>query len=289
MNSLSSALTAMRRSPYQTLSAILLVTITFFVGYAFSLFSLGSEYILRYFETRPQVIAFFELNASTSQINTLAEQMRQQPYVENVSIVSKEQALELYRQDNAEDPLLLELVSADILPASIEVRGRTVDDLPTIKAELDGVEGIDEVVYQQDLVESLAGWTTSIRWLGIGSLSLLGVTSFLIIMVIIGMKVATKRPAITIMRIIGATRWYIRSPFLAEGVLYGLIGSLLGWGAMYVGLLYLTPWLKEFLGPIQLLPVRPEIFALQLGIGTLIAIFLGGFAAAVAVGRMIKR
>jgi cell division transport system permease protein len=150
MNSLSSALTAMRRSPYQTLSAILLVTITFFVGYAFSLFSLGSEYILRYFETRPQVIAFFELNASTSQINTLAEQMRQQPYVENVSIVSKEQALELYRQDNAEDPLLLELVSADILPASIEVRGRTVDDLPTIKAELDGVEGIDELVYKQD-------------------------------------------------------------------------------------------------------------------------------------------
>ena len=289
MNSLSSALTAMRRSPYQTLSAILLVTITFFVGYAFSLFSLGSEYILRYFETRPQVIAFFELNAATSEINALAEQMREQPYVESVSVVSKEQALELYQQDNAEDPLLLELVSADILPASIEVRGHTVDDLPTIKAELEGIEGIEEVVYQQDLVDSLATWTTSVRWLGIGSLSLLGVTSFLIIMVIICMKVATKRPAITIMRIIGATRWYIRSPFLMEGVLYGLIGSLLGWGSMYVGLLYLTPWLKEFLGPINLLPVRPEIFALQLGIGTLIAMFLGGFAAAVAVGRMIKR
>jgi cell division transport system permease protein len=91
------------------------------------------------------------------------------------------------------------------------------------------------------------------------------------------------------MRIIGATRWYIRMPFLTEGMLYGLIGSLIGWGAMCVCLLYLTPWLTEFLGGIQLLPVPWEVLGIQLGIGTVAGMVLGAFAGTVAVSRMIKR
>ena len=289
MNTFATALTAMRRSPYQTLAATLLVSITFFVGYCFSLFTLGSEYILRYFETRPQVIAFFSLTAPATDIEQTTRTMKEKSYVEGVRVVSKEQALELYRQDNQEDPLLLELVTAEILPASVEVRGRNVQDLPQIKADLEKAPGIDEVVLQQDLIDSLAQWTTSVRWLGVGSLGILSVTSFLIIMIIIGMKVAGKRQAINIMRIIGATRWYIRAPFLTEGILYGITGSLLGWLAMYVGLLYLTPWMDAFLGPIQLLPIPPHVFALQLGIGTLAGVLLGGFAATVAVNRVIRK
>lgn len=288
MSSLTTALTAMRRSPYQTLAAILLVTLTFFVGYSFSLFTLGSELVLRYFETQPQVIGFFQLNAPAQDIDALAKQMTDKPYVESVNVVSKDQALEQYRQENSRDPLLLELVTAEILPASIEVRGRDVDDLNQIKDDLSKASTMDEVVYQSDLVQSLSSWTTTIRVVGLISSILLTVISFLIIVIIIGMKVASKRPAITIMRIIGATRWYIRLPFLSEGMLYGLIGSIIGWGAMCVSLLYLTPWLTDFLGGINLLPVPWQILAIQFGIGTVAGMILGGFAGTVAVSRMIK-
>lgn len=288
MSSLTTALTAMRRSPYQTLAAILLVTLTFFVGYSFSLFTLGSELVLRYFETQPQVIGFFQLNAPAQDIENIATQMRDKPYVESVTVVSKEQALEQYRQENARDPLLLELVTAEILPASIEVRGRDVENLTQIKDDLSKVSTMDEVVYQSDLVQSLASWTSTIRWVGLISSILLTVISFLIIVIIIGMKVASKRPAITIMRIIGATRWFIRLPFMVEGMLYGLIGSLIGWGAMLVSLLYLTPWLTDFLGGIKLLPVPWQVLAIQIGIGTVAGMILGAFAGTVAVSRMIK-
>lgn len=288
MSSLTTALTAMRRSPYQTLAAILLVTLTFFVGYSFSLFTLGSELVLRYFETQPQVIGFFQLNAPAQDIENISTQMRDKPYVESVTVVSKEQALEQYRQENARDPLLLELVTAEILPASIEVRGRDVENLTQIKDDLSKVSTMDEVVYQSDLVQSLASWTSTIRWVGLISSILLTVISFLIIVIIIGMKVASKRPAITIMRIIGATRWFIRLPFMVEGMLYGLIGSLIGWGAMLVSLLYLTPWLTDFLGGIKLLPVPWQVLAIQIGIGTVAGMILGAFAGTVAVSRMIK-
>jgi cell division transport system permease protein len=288
MSALTTALIGMRRSPYQSLAAILLVTLTFFVGYSFSLFSLGSELVLRYFETQPQVIGFFQLNAPNAEIEKIATDMRNKDYVESVMVVSKDQALEQYRLENSRDPLLLELVTAEILPASIEVRGRNVTQLNQIKDDLSQSSTMDEVVYQSDLVKSLSSWTATIRNVGLASSILLVTISFLIIVIIIGMKVASKRPAITIMRIIGATRWYIRLPFLTEGMLYGLIGSVIGWSSMCVALLYLTPWLSDFLGGIKLLPVPWEILAMQLGIGTLAGMILGGFAGTVAVSRMIK-
>lgn len=289
MKAFSSALTAMRRSPYQTLVACLMVTLTCFVGYVFSMFLFSAERILQYFETRPQVIAFFDLTATDQNIASLQQTMSQKPYVESVKVVSKQEALELYKKDNKDDPLLMELVTADILPASIEVSGKTAEDLPQIKQDLEQGSDIDEVVYQQDVIESLATWTSSVRLIGIGSIALLGFTSFLIIMTITGIKITAKRQAIHIMRIIGATGWYIKGPFMVEGMLYGLIGSILGWSAMMAGLLYITPWLRTFLGSVPLLPFPPQLFVIQVGLGTSIALIMGAFAAMVAAQRFIKR
>src|SRR3990167_1981684 len=133
MNSLTTALTNIRRSPYQSLAAILLLSLTFFVGYALSFFILGSEQVLRYFETRPQVIAFFELNTQADTINQLAQTLRTQTYVTNVTLITQEEALKNYQSANRDDPLLLELVTAQILPASLEVSGQTIEDLQKIK------------------------------------------------------------------------------------------------------------------------------------------------------------
>jgi cell division transport system permease protein len=289
MRHLAVALTAIRRSPYQAIAAIMMLMITFFVGYTFSLAVIGTSQILHYFETRPQVTAFFKLDTPADTINSLAKTMRDKSYVNQVTVISKEQALEIYRSDNKKDPLLLELVTADILPASIEVSGRDASALPQIKADLDQSSGVDEVIYQQDVINSLNKWTQSLRYIGIGSVAILSVTSFLIVMIISGMKVAMQRKAIQIMRILGATKWYVRAPFVYEGMIYGLMGSLLGWSGMYVGLLYVTPWLKDFLGPVSLLPVPVEFLLIQLGIGTLIGLFLGAFASSVAVQRMMRR
>jgi cell division transport system permease protein len=271
------------------LAAVIMVSLTCFVAYAFSLFVIGTERILQYFETRPQVIAFFELDAPTDAINRLADTMRSKSYVENVSVVSKDQALEMYQQDNKDDPLLLELVTADILPASIEVSGKSGNDLDQIKSDLETGTAVDDVVFQKDVIDSLNTWTSSVRLIGIGSVALLSLTSFLIVMVIIGIKITAKKHAINIMRIIGATRWYIKRPFMVEGMLYGLAGSLIGWSAMFGGLLYLTPWLQNFLGTVPLFPIPPEVFAIQVGVGTLLAILIGMLAAMVASQRLIKR
>jgi cell division transport system permease protein len=283
------ALTAIRRSPYQAFSAILILSITFFVGYTFSLLILGTNEILHYFETRPQVTAFFKLDAPPNDIDALAKTMRDKSYVNQVTIISKEQALQIYREDNKKDPLLLELVTADILPASVEVSGKDASSLPQIKSDLEKSAGVEEVVYQKDVIESLNKWTQSLRYIGIASVGILSFTSFMIVMIISGMKVAMQRKAIRIMRILGASGWYVKAPFVYEGMTYGFVGSLIGWSGMYVGLLYLTPWLQDFLGSVSLLPIPTEVLLIQLGVGTVIGLLLGAFASSVSVQRMMRR
>lgn len=289
MKQVSAALTNIRRSPYQTLAVMMLVSITFFVGYVFSLFLYSTNEILRYFETRPQITAFFNIDADNAVTTQLEQTMKQKAYVSDVTLINKEKALEIYQEDNKEDPLLLELVTADILPASIEVSGRDATDLPKIKEDLENAQGIDEVVYQQDVIEQLQAWTQSIRYIGIGSVVLLGFTSLLLIIIVTGLKVVSKRRTIQIMRIIGASKWYVRAPFVYEGMLYGLCGSIVGWCGMYLGLLYATPWIQNFLGTVPLLPLPMEFFAIQAGIGTLVGLFLGALASSFATQRMMRK
>ncbi len=289
MTHLNTALTNIRRSPYQNLAAVLLLSITFFVGYTFSLFMYSADYILKYFETRPQIIAFFELETSSEQINTVEKTMQEKTYVESTTVIDKEKALEIYQENNKEDPLLLELVTADILPASIEVSGKDVESLQLIKSDLEEFEAIDEVVFQQNIIDSLKKWTMNVRLIGIGSIVILSFTSLLTIIVMTAMKISGKRNSINIMRMIGATKWYIKAPYVYEGMMYGIMSSLMGWGMMYTGLLYLTPSMKNFLGAIPLLPIPNQIFAIQLATGTSIGIVLTALASAIAVQRVMRK
>ncbi|MEN8253052.1 MAG: permease-like cell division protein FtsX [Patescibacteria group bacterium] len=289
MKSLSTALTTMRRTPYQSLSAILMVSLTFFVAYSFSFFAFTTHKIIQFFETRPQVIAFFDLDAESVTADQAVKNMENKEYVTQVTLINKEEALKLYKKENKDDPLLLDLVSADILPASIEVAGADLESLEKIEKDLANLEGIEEVVLQQDILDSLKTWTQNLRWIGLAAIGTLSISSLLIILVITGMKVTAKRQAISIMHILGASNWFVSAPFIMEGIVYGIFGSLLGWTISLTGILYLTPWLKDFISPVPLFPIPMGLFAIQLGIGSIIGIFLGAFASSASVRRMMRR
>ena len=179
MSAFASALTTIRRTPYQALSAILMVMVTFIVGYSLSLMILGGQIVIQYFESQPQVIAFFELSVGQTQIDKLSQDVAQDPSVKEVKVVTQDEALKLYQNENKDDQLLLELVTADILPASIEVSAYQVDDLAKITDKLQNLDGIDEVVYQKDVIEALSSWTKGIRLVGLITATVLTIISFL--------------------------------------------------------------------------------------------------------------
>ncbi|NCN06572.1 MAG: FtsX-like permease family protein [Candidatus Pacebacteria bacterium] len=283
------ALTTMRRTPYQSLAALLMVSVTFFVAYRLSFILSGAHLVLSHFETSPQVIAFFKLDTDKPAMESLAASLSKTTSVSEVRLITQDQALKDYAKEYDDSPLLLELVTADILPASIEVSATSVDTLTTVAENLRKEQIIDDVVFQQDIVEQLSSWTQALRIAGLVDVGILSIASFLTISIIITLKAANKKYSVTIMRLIGASNWYINKPFIVEGILYGVLGALLGWIAITAILLYLTPTLSSFFSGILEFPVPLEFLLMQLGVGLLVGAILGGLASFLATNRFAQR
>lgn len=288
MKFLSTARRNIRRSPYQAFAAILIMTLTFLVVSFFTFLLVGSSKIVNFFESKPQVTAFFKNDAPQADINSLENQLSQSGKVASIKYLSKEDALGIYREQNKDDPLLLDLVTADVLPASFEISAIQIEDLGGISDTLKKSPIVSEVIYQKDVVSALTSWTNAIRKIGIALIVFLSLVSIFIMVTIIGIKISQKKEDIEIMKLIGATNWYIRWPFIIEGIFYGVIGALIGWSISTATLLYATPFLESFLKGIPIVPVPAMDLLILLGLELLLATLLGVISSFLAVLRYLK-
>ncbi len=278
----------MRRSPYQAISAALIMTLTFFTISVFAFLTILSVRLIDYLESRPQLTVFFTDTASQDDINSLKNRLEATGKTISVRYVSKEDALKIYREQNKRDPILLDLVTADVLPASLEIQTSKAEYLSSLIPMVKQTKNIEEIIYQQDIVDKLIAWTNGLRLVGIAVISVLVLVSVFVILTIIGIKITIRREEIEIMKLIGATNWFIRTPFLLEGMIYGFIGAFLGWAVTYSLLFVFTPQLESFLKGMPILPVSPILSLELLGFEILIACFLGAFASFIAVLRYLK-
>ena len=267
-----------RRSPLQSLAAIMVMWLNFLVATALVVLVLGFASLLNYFESRPEVTAFLRDEATEVQVQQLNQQLSSLEGVKETKYVSKKDALEIYREQNKNNPLLLEMVTANILPASFEISAVSPDQLTKIAEFLEKEkEVVEEVIFQKDVVEKLSFWVGVIRNGGLAIAGILSLVSWVVIMVIIGMKIAAHADEISALRSLGADSLYIQAPFLLEGVIYGLVGFLLGWSLVFGAIFYWHGEISTFFEPILVLPGETRI---------IVTIFLAELLAGVVFGLM---
>ena len=286
---IKTALDSIRRSPFQALAAIFVLTLTFFVATNLSILVYSSAKLLKYFETRPQVIAFLKDDVQSEEISDLQNRLAANPSVKEVKYVSKEEALEIYKKATADKPLLSELVSPSIFPASLEFSLTDLASAQTIINEVKSEAIVDQVGFTAslggeeslgDVVSRLRTLTFYLRAGGAAFVAVLSLTSFLVLIVIIGMRMTMRRGEIEILSLIGATASFIRSPIVIEALIYSATGVLLGWFLSFLAWLYLAP---NIIAYFRELPVLPEgilnmaylfggILLTELGIGALLAL-----------------
>ncbi len=288
MKFFKTAWTNIRRSPYQALAAIIIITQTFFVVSLFTLVIAGSSEIITYFEQSPQVTAFFKAGVTQGEINSLKNEISQTGKVAKIHEVDQSEAFARFKQFNKNQPDMLELVSPDILPSSLEVSTQKIDDLYSVADIMKKNSNVQQVVFYQDLVAKLISWTNFLHKFGIGLIIVLALDSIFIMLIIISIKISQKREDIEIMRLIGASKWYIRWPFVLEGIIYGVVGAIIGWIISLGVLFYATPFLSQILQGIPILPVSPLFLLAMLGFELVFAVLLGVFSSYLAVLRYLK-
>jgi len=177
------------------------------------------------------------LKDSTDQARgqAFSEELKSLPNVEGVKYLSKDQSLERYRQQNADNPELLNAINEtdNPLPATIQVKPRDLDKIQEIRDFLNRPENAnlwDDVSYRDDrkeAIDRIAHATDLLQRAGIVAVIVFAVISMLIIFNTIQMTIFNRREELTIMRLLGATTWYIRGPFVVETVIYGILSGVI--------------------------------------------------------------
>ncbi len=295
MTILKTALNHIRRSPYQSILVVLTLSFSFFLISSFAVLGYASQRVLGFFEGKPQVIAYLDDKATPEQILALKNKLEATGKTKKVKYISKEDALKIYQKANKDNPLLLEMVTADILPASLEISATDISYLKDLANILEhepivsvSEGGKKEIDFQEDIAQSLRQWTQSIRTVGLGMGGFLVLESFLLILVITSMKIAMRHDEVEIIRLLGGSSWYARAPFLVEGMTYGFLGALLGFAAMYLALSQITPLVASFLGDIGIFPIPLEFLLVLLGATAAFSSLLCGLASFFATRRYLR-
>ena len=279
----------LRRTPYQALAAMMVMFLTFLTLSSFLLLAVASQRILHFYESKPQAIAFFKDGTLDSDVEAIQNALNQTGKIAQFKYVSKDDALQIYRERNKNNPMLLELVTANILPASLEISTITPADLKEIAEIVKREPVVEEVVFPEDVVISLTSATRLIRIVGSSVVGFSITFSTLIIIMIIGFKIRIKRDEIETMKLLGASDWFIRLPFLLEGIFYAVVGATLGWALPLGVIWYFEPLLKRNLGEVaqQLFPVSLIFVGELLLIEVVVAVLVGVFGSLVAVRRYL--
>lgn len=247
-------LTSIRRTPYQSMASFLILFFTLFLSLFF--FNITSFFngILTYVETKPHVTAYFQKEAKESDIFKVRDIVEKSGKAISIKYVSKKEALSIYRDLNRDDPLLLEMVSADILPPSLEIYTQKPSYLAEVAAFLKRQPGVDDVFYQKDIVDKLLGVTRILRAVTLFVFLLLLSISCIVLMATTAFKITLKREQIELERLLGATRFYVKRPFLFEGMMYGIASATLAYVVFYGIFFLIQPFLTTYLVGIPSIP-----------------------------------
>lgn len=246
---------SIRRTPYQSLSAFLVLFLITFLSTAI-LFSLAFLYgLLGYVEAKPQVTVYFQNQTSQDDIFTIKDALVSSGKILSVKYISKQEAFSIYKQLNKDNPLLLEMVSADILPASLEIYAKKPAYLTEIAEFLKTQKGIDEVLFQKVFIDRLLTLTSIVRKASLSFFSYLIVTAVFVLITITHFKVALKKEEIELLKLLGASNSYVQKPFLAEGAIFGFSSSIAAFSIFAGILIYTKPFFTSYFREIASLSV----------------------------------
>ncbi len=299
---LRTAVGYIKRSPFQALAAVFVLALTFFVGTLLAVLVYSSGKTLAYFETRPQVIAFLKSDSTAEGVSSLQNKLNKDERIKDVAYVSKEEALAIYKEATSDNPLLSELVSPSIFPASLEFSLVDLNFAEEVISEVKKAEIVDQVGFTAslggestlgDVVNRLRTITWYVRIGGAVFVGLLFGTSLLVLLVIIGMRITTRKGEIEILGLIGATQKFIRSPIIVEALTYALAGVFLGWLFALILVLYITPSFVSYFGEIPVLPRNTlQLFALMgtiLAAEVVVGVLLALTGSSLAISRVRRR
>lgn len=241
-------------------------------------------------EDQNVIMVFVEDEATEEQTKALGESIKAQDNVSKCTFISRESSFEQLKNDMGDSSVLFEGLDSNPLPDAYEV---VLEDQELFDETVESLAKLDNVLHireNRQLAAKLSGLRNTVSYVSIGIISLLLIVSLFIVSNTIRITMDSRRLEINIMKSVGATRWFIRWPFMVEGMMLGVISGVLALLAVWAIYAAVSRSLASMLSGLGMTSVAPFgkyaliLLAVFLGLG----LVSGAFGSAVSITRYLK-
>lgn len=280
--------TSFKRNIWMTLASIFTVVLSLFILGFFSIVILNLNKMADTLESQVQISVYLKDDLSQEEIDETKETLSKIEGLQDIKFTTREEAMENFKERLGDQQFLLDaLDDTNPLPDSFSLTVTSPQQVKTIADTVVALDSVESASYSQDIINHLFNLTHLIRLIGIALIILLTGAAIFIISNTIRLTVFARRKEIAIMKYVGATDWFIRWPFLLEGICLGFIGGGLATIFLYIVYNQVTQEIYEAMAFFPLIPQHPFINYISLAI-LVAGIIIGALGSTISLKRFLK-
>lgn len=280
--------TSFKRNIWMTLASIFTVVLSLFILGFFSIVILNLNKMADTLESQVQISVYLKDDLSQEEIDETKENLSKIEGLQDIKFTTREEAMENFKKRLGDQQFLLDaLDDTNPLPDSFSLTVTSPQQVKTIADTAAALDSVESASYSQDVINHLFNLTHLIRLIGVALIILLTGAAIFIISNTIRLTVFARRKEIAIMKYVGATDWFIRWPFLLEGICLGFIGGGLATIFLYIVYNQVTQEIYEAMAFFPLIPQHPFINYISLAI-LVAGIIIGALGSTISLKRFLK-
>ena len=280
-------LISLRRNLLMTLAGILTVTVSLLLLGGILLFQQWVDHGTNKWKHGVEFEVYMKTDATKEQIDALRNQLSNDRQIKSDKYISKEQAYSDFKRIFKDKPDLVSSVDPSALPASFRVAPTQVRQTTELRDKYNTRPGVDEAITADKAIKQLIDITNFLRYMFIAISTILIASSLFLIVNTIRLATFARRREIEVMKLVGATEWFVRGPFVIEGVMTGLIAAAV---ALLVLVLSYPPAVARFSADISFIPLSYDpTFISSLARDLLVGgALLGALGSYIGVRRFVR-
>lgn len=284
------------RNGWLSTATISIMVLTLLVVSSLLVMSVTTNAAVSILNNKIDITVYFVKTTPEDKIIKVADELKGLREVNSIDYISKEEALSKFKDKHKNNSLLLQSLSEledNPLQSSINIKAKDPAYFANIVSFLEAGSAktiVDKINYyeNQTLINKLTGFIKKVRQVGFTVIIAFAFVAFLVTFNAIRVAIYTAREEISIMRLVGASNWFIRGPFLIEGVLYGLVATVVTVVIFYPVLSIAAPYVNAFLPTMDIYGYFKNNFFQFFGIIAGLGVMLGVVSSFIAIRRYLK-
>jgi cell division transport system permease protein len=256
-----------------TFASVITITLSLILIAIYFLFTVNSNRIIKNIKDKVEIEVFLTDDIKTDDLNAVKEKLRSFGGVKNITYVSKDEAAKIFSEEFGSD--MLDIYEYNPLPASFKINlydeYKTIDRINKIKSQITNIPQIIDTQFPEKNLELIESKTSGFLFINLVIMVIITISSIFLVSNTIRLIISSRSKIIETFKLLGAKRSFIMIPFLIEGFIQGLVGSLLALSALY---LFFTVFVAKFESTdlhIELLGTDIALYIILIGVSLGIA------------------